>query len=378
MALDVHTSPHPDPRPATTPPATARTAATRAAWRDQQRLTELCQLHGHQLVIYLTARTGDPDLAQDLAQETLTRAAANLDQLDPDRPAWPWLKATATNLAVDHHRKHAREQLTDDLTHRPDPTDPTTAVIERDLLDAALAAIPDRQRLAIELRYVEQWNAREASSLFGITRTAFEQLLFRARMSLRDAYGDLTEHTTTRTAGLLLPLHHLKDSLVARIRTRLHGWEHGLHAMGPATLDAVNQAATIAILSLATLTAIGTADRSVDIQSTPTNYLSANVEEPHTTASAEARARVTTPVGSTTPSEPQWHVRFAPPTNEQTRTVVGAEGSVTTARTESEQVVSNEVVIHVEAGENGRSWTVVTVTCDENPVRAALCDAASG
>ncbi|HEY5729135.1 MAG TPA: sigma factor [Anaerolineales bacterium] len=42
---------------------------------------------------------GDPDDAEDIAQETFLRAWKHLRQFDPTRPLRPWLLSIASNLA---------------------------------------------------------------------------------------------------------------------------------------------------------------------------------------------------------------------------------------------------------------------------------------
>jgi RNA polymerase sigma-70 factor (ECF subfamily) len=51
---------------------------------------------------------GDEQDAQDIAQETFTRAYLRLDQFDIRRPARPWLLAIAANLAKNRRRSITR------------------------------------------------------------------------------------------------------------------------------------------------------------------------------------------------------------------------------------------------------------------------------
>ena len=47
----------------------------------------------------------------DLVQQAFLQAYANLESYDPSLPFWPWLKSLVRNLAVDHLRACAREDL---------------------------------------------------------------------------------------------------------------------------------------------------------------------------------------------------------------------------------------------------------------------------
>ena len=51
---------------------------------------------------------GDPDDAQDVAQETFLRAWRHLKRFDPTRPLRPWLLSIASNLASNRRRSAGR------------------------------------------------------------------------------------------------------------------------------------------------------------------------------------------------------------------------------------------------------------------------------
>lgn len=51
----------------------------------------------------------DPDLAEDLTQETLTKAFLDLASFDTDRPFWPWIRTIAKHKIVDHYRLKKRD-----------------------------------------------------------------------------------------------------------------------------------------------------------------------------------------------------------------------------------------------------------------------------
>ena len=51
---------------------------------------------------------GDPDDADDVAQETFLRAWNHLKRFDPTRPLRPWLLSIASNLASNRRRSAGR------------------------------------------------------------------------------------------------------------------------------------------------------------------------------------------------------------------------------------------------------------------------------
>jgi RNA polymerase sigma-70 factor (ECF subfamily) len=141
------------------------------------------------LVSMCRRRVGDEALAEDVAQETLLRALTHLEQLDGGRPLWPWLKTTATNIIIDHARKQARIVSCEEPGERPCEAGPS--VEETDLLRQAIKSLPGRQRTAVALRYINDWDSQDAASFLGVTRPAYEQLLFRARRRLQVEYRRL-------------------------------------------------------------------------------------------------------------------------------------------------------------------------------------------
>ena len=97
------------------------------------------------------------------------------------------------NLAIDQVR--ARRSDHDELDESlPDHRDGPEQVAARDQRDArvraALAALPERQRLAMVLSHYEGCSQAEAAAILGIAEGALESLLSRARATLRSALSD--------------------------------------------------------------------------------------------------------------------------------------------------------------------------------------------
>jgi RNA polymerase sigma factor (sigma-70 family) len=135
----------------------------------------------------------DRETAQDIAQETLVRVWERPELLDPSRPAWPWLRTVARRIAIDQMRGTARRSRILKERVRPQPVVDGSAeqvymVAERDVLRRALTDVPDRQRAALALRHVLDWSPEQVADHLGVHKNAADQLLFRARRSLRLSY----------------------------------------------------------------------------------------------------------------------------------------------------------------------------------------------
>lgn len=159
---------------------------------DEEAFGSLYRRFYPRLVRLVVRKTGDRPLAEDIAQETLLRALDKLHTFDSSRPLWPWLKVIATNLLVDSGRKRSRE-----VAWEPDdaglPAKEMPGCEDGMLLAQVLRNLPDRQRVAVSLRYLQDWESSEAASFLGLTIPAFEQLLFRARKKLRVEYSRIAQ-----------------------------------------------------------------------------------------------------------------------------------------------------------------------------------------
>jgi RNA polymerase sigma-70 factor (ECF subfamily) len=137
---------------------------------------------------------GEPAEAEDVAQETFIRAWKAARTWRPGRARFDtWLHRVAMNLCYDRLRRRGRIQ--GDPPDRPDEgPGPDRDLHARDVgrrVDAALAALPLRQREAIVLAHYQELPAVEAAAIMGVSIEALESLLSRARRSLRVALADV-------------------------------------------------------------------------------------------------------------------------------------------------------------------------------------------
>jgi RNA polymerase sigma-70 factor, ECF subfamily len=207
------------------------------------------------LVRMCERRTGDRSIAEDIAQETLIRAHANLEGFDANRPMWPWLKTIATRLVIDHARERAREVL-GDPADRPTDCDDERWRVERAVLSQALSRLPRQQHIAMQLRYLDDWTPSEVAAFLGVSRSAVEQLFFRARRKFRHEYRKASRGAF---GFLLLPAGAIRRRL-HRIAERNRSWIG--FSSEPLLGGASNSIATgvaALVVTLATLVPSGTA-----------------------------------------------------------------------------------------------------------------------
>ena len=169
------------------------------------------------LVRLCTRLTKDGAAAEDIAQETLVRAHDHLERFDQTRPMWPWLKTMATRLFIDQTRGKARELP---MEGRPDDGrhDEHGWNEEREVLAQALAKLSPRQRTAVALRYIEDWDGPEVAEFFGLSGLAVRQMLHRATRKLQTEYRKIAEPVM---GAILVPvgwLRRMSNEVAARLR----------------------------------------------------------------------------------------------------------------------------------------------------------------
>lgn len=115
----------------------------------------------------------DEVVAEDLLQEVWIKVWDRLHQFRKESSLKTWLRRVALNHCLDHLRKEKRLGVlrkVDDLHPSEQPRQghelPETELLENTLM-AALATLPDKQRLAFEMRYFDDLPYEEISEVLG-------------------------------------------------------------------------------------------------------------------------------------------------------------------------------------------------------------------
>lgn len=124
--------------------------------------------------------------AQDLAQDVFVRAYEKLHQLrDPDCFA-KWLVTIARLRCKEWLRRRSRE-----LDRHPGLVDSKLAVAnpssdgQIELLRKTIRELPDKERLALHVFYLQGRSAESARQTMGLSRPGFYRVLGRARKRLK-------------------------------------------------------------------------------------------------------------------------------------------------------------------------------------------------
>ena len=129
--------------------------------------------------------------AEDVAQETMLRLWRNAAGLElGPHGVRPWLRRVASNLCIDRVRARRNTTVVEEVPEESAPPSQLRHLAERELgarVDAALQALPERQRLALTLFHYEGMSQIEVGEVLAISDEAVESLLARARRARKVA-----------------------------------------------------------------------------------------------------------------------------------------------------------------------------------------------
>jgi RNA polymerase sigma-70 factor (ECF subfamily) len=146
---------------------------------------ELYDMEYPRLLRALLAIGGDPDAAEDAAQEAFVKAhRTGLERLD--RPG-AWLLVVGTRELLRHRRRRRIEDQRWALRPRSDAPGMDSIADRADLL-AALRQLPDRQRTVVVARYYYGLSYDEIARLFAIKSGTVGATLHQAIEKLRQLH----------------------------------------------------------------------------------------------------------------------------------------------------------------------------------------------
>ena len=135
--------------------------------------------------------------AEDIAQQVFVRVWKNAKRYVPRAKFTTWLLKITRNLVFNELRRRSRHpqvslQSEADEEQRPIKDDhaiaPDASLLEGELqkaVDAAIANLPETQRMAVILRRYDELSYEEIAETLDQSVSAVKSLLFRARTELR-------------------------------------------------------------------------------------------------------------------------------------------------------------------------------------------------
>ncbi len=142
-------------------------------------------------ILHLTWRIlGDRDEAKDVVQDTFIRSFLRLQTFDRKRSFKTWLFTIAYNRCMDKLReKKSRSQILERLgkenpsLHHQDR--PEKKIDESERCGWILKKLNQKERMAISLKVIEGYSAREISEVLGCKESTARVYLFNAKKKLK-------------------------------------------------------------------------------------------------------------------------------------------------------------------------------------------------
>ena len=139
---------------------------------------------------------GDPQEAEDAAQESFWRAYQGLKRYDPQRSFITWLLSIAAHYCIDQQRRRRLPIVSVDILPEEDVPDATpnpekvvSQMLEDQQLRSLLSTLPAQDRAAVVLRYWYDLSDEEIGQMLGLSVSAVKSRLFRARKQLALGYS---------------------------------------------------------------------------------------------------------------------------------------------------------------------------------------------
>jgi RNA polymerase sigma-70 factor (ECF subfamily) len=191
---------------------------------DRQRYRELVDRHERRVYAVAWSRLGDPDLAQEVTQETFIKGYRHLAFLNEDSRFGVWITAIARNAAISlglRRRNELKNRQRWALTQMEDAQSADRGAMEEksvsvETLRETLARLPAHHRECLVLFYLEGKGMAEAARALGLSETAFKTRLHRARGVLRERLEEQLEGSL----GQLRPRHAVAPAIMAILATQ--------------------------------------------------------------------------------------------------------------------------------------------------------------
>lgn len=151
-------------------------------------------------VVY--ARVGDSQAVDEVMQEVAMAAVRQSSPIQDATKVGPWLYRLAIRQSLLLRRKLGRQRkLTDRYANRFQPTEadhrvpgPLSWLLQderRKLIRTAIGRMRETDAEVLLLKYTENWNYHQIAEHLGISHSAVEARLHRARQRLRDELARL-------------------------------------------------------------------------------------------------------------------------------------------------------------------------------------------
>ncbi|MGC6459737.1 MAG: RNA polymerase sigma factor [Akkermansiaceae bacterium] len=173
---------------------------TLVACGDESAFARLVEKHQQAVLGTIAKMTNQSPDTEDIAQQVFIRLWKSAKRYQPTAKFTTFLFTITRNLVFNASRQktrrkeHSLEQQEDESQRTAEdqsigarPDDNLAQQELREIVDRAIASLPEKQRLAVILRRYEQMPYEEIASVLELSVSAVKSQLFRARTALRES-----------------------------------------------------------------------------------------------------------------------------------------------------------------------------------------------
>jgi RNA polymerase sigma-70 factor (ECF subfamily) len=171
---------------------------------DDDAFTQLVETYQKPVYNLCYRMLGDPQEAEDAAQESFWRAYQALDRYDQTRKFSTWLLSIAAHFCIDQQRKRHLTSVPMDIvfeeTYADSSPDPERAVAmseEDQMLHSLMNTLNSQDRAALVLRYWYGFSDAEIGEALSLSVSAVKSRLYRARQQLAQDLQEARQESLT-------------------------------------------------------------------------------------------------------------------------------------------------------------------------------------
>lgn len=163
---------------------------------DARAARELYDAHAPRVYRLVFRLAGEPELAQELTQETFVRAFSRLNDFRGDAALGTWLHRIAISVALNGIRKIRRFREREEPLEEADTIGVRSAGIDPDLRDRlarSIEELPEMLRVTLVMHDVEGYTHQEIAAALEVPEGTCKTRLSAARARIRQALAPFRE-----------------------------------------------------------------------------------------------------------------------------------------------------------------------------------------
>ncbi|WP_421853433.1 RNA polymerase sigma factor [Oricola sp.] len=151
------------------------------------------EAHNDAAMRFIMTRVRDPFEAADIAHEVMLDIWRGASAFQGRSSLRSWILSIARNKAIDHIRKHSRQELREPDQQQPDdaPSADTIIAASQDAkrVRDCIGKLPASQRAAIQLSFFDDLNYAEIAEIEQRPLNTIKTRMFHAKQNLRRCLG---------------------------------------------------------------------------------------------------------------------------------------------------------------------------------------------